>query len=37
MVGNGQDLHKSINFAVNKVKVKDLKHDTSNVRGKNNA
>jgi hypothetical protein len=37
MVGNCQHLHKSIDFAVTKVKVKDLEHGTSNVRGKNNA
>ena len=37
MVGNGQHLHKSIYFAVNEVKVKDIEHDMSNVRGKNNA
>ena len=37
MMGDGQYLNQSINFAVDKVKVKNLEHGASNVRGKNNA
>ena len=36
MMCNRQHLNQPIDFAVNKVKVKNLKHGTSNVRGKNN-
>ncbi len=37
MMGDGQHLNQSINFAKDQVKVKNLEHCTSNVRGKNNA
>ncbi len=37
MMGDGQHLNQSIDFAVDEVKVKNLEHGTSNVRGKNNA
>ncbi len=37
MVSDRQDLNQSINFTVNKVKVKYFEHGTSNVRRRNNA
>jgi hypothetical protein len=37
MMGNRQHLNLSIDFAVNKVKVKNLEHAASSVGGKNNA
>jgi len=37
MMGDSQYLHKSVNLAVNQVKVKNLENGASNVWGKNNA
>ena len=37
MMGDGQYLNQSINFAIDEVKVKNLEHCTSDVRGKNQA
>ena len=37
MVGNGQHLHQAVGISVNKVKVKDLEHGTTDVWGKNDA
>ena len=37
MMCNRQHLNQSIGFTINKVKVENLEHGTSNVRGKNNA
>jgi hypothetical protein len=36
-MGNRQHLNLSIDFAVNKVKVKNLEHAASSVGGKKNA
>jgi hypothetical protein len=37
MMGDGQHLDCAIDFAIDEVKVKNLEHCTSNIRGKNNA
>ena len=37
MMGDRQHLNHSINFAIDKVKVKNFEHGTSNVRRENNA
>jgi len=37
MMSNGQHLNQSIDFAVDKIKVENLEHGTSNVRGKHNS
>ena len=37
MMGDRQHLNQSINFAVNKVKVKNFEYGASNVRRRNDA